>query len=67
MHTVKVYDEDDVLVETAEFNTLGEAFDYADNYFIGYHTEVNNVPYDIFDKYDFDPSSLSCDCPEDDA
>jgi hypothetical protein len=67
MHTVKLYDEDDVLVDTAEFNTLGEACDYADEHFIDHHIEINNVPYDIFDEYDFDLDSLMCDCPIDDA
>ena len=67
MYTVEVYNKDRVLIKSETFNTYEEATDYADNHFIGHYIEINNLPYDIFDKYDFGPDSLSCDCPEDDA
>lgn len=67
MYTVEVYNKDRVIVETKTFNTYEEATDYADNYFIGHYTYINNEQYDLLDKYNFDPSSLYCDCPEEDA
>ena len=44
MYTVNVY-IDDIVVEAEVFNTLCEAFKYADHYCIDYYTEINNIPY----------------------
>jgi hypothetical protein len=44
MYTVDVY-ADDIVIETEVFNTLGEAFKYANKYCVEYYTEINNVPY----------------------
>jgi hypothetical protein len=44
MYTVKVYEEDTV-IESETFNTLTEAFKYADKYSLECYTEINNVPY----------------------
>lgn len=52
MYTVKLY-EDDVVIETETFNTLCEAFNYADRNGFDYYTEINNVPYTIDDYEEY--------------
>ena len=56
MYTVIVYEDyaNNIIIETASFNTLEEAFKYGDKYCIDYYTEINNIPYYCGDYYDDD-------------
>ena len=68
MYTVEVYNKDRVVIESETFNTYEEAKIYAGKYAVEYYTKINNLQFELFDAIEnFDPSSLSCDCPEDDA
>lgn len=44
MYTVNVY-EDDIVIESAVFNTFVEAREYANKYTLVCYVEINNVPY----------------------
>lgn len=48
MYTVNVY-EDYIVIESKTFETLGEAFNYADKYCYECYTEINNIPYGPYD------------------
>lgn len=68
MYTVEVYNKDRVVVETETFTTYDEVKLYASKYGDEYCVKINNLPLELFDAIEnFDPSSLMCDCPIDDA
>lgn len=65
MYTVEVYNKDRVVIESETFNTYEEAKIYASKYNVEHYVKINNLQFELFDAIEnFDPSSLSCDCPE---
>ena len=65
MYTVEVYNKDRVVIESETFNTYDEAKIYAGKYNVEHYVKINNLQFELFDAIEnFDPSSLSCDCPE---